>query len=115
MGFLGLVPRESSTGDTRRLGSITKTGNAHARWMMIEVVQHALLPPKVSTQLTVRQRGQPARYKELAWQVQTRLHKRGWHLLHRGLMKSKVTVALAREMTGFIWAVLKEVPVPRDA
>lgn len=115
MGFLGLVPREASTGGSRHLGAITKTGNAHARWMMIEVVQHALLPPKVSTQLTVRQRGQPARYKELSWQVQTRLHKRGWHLLHRGLMKSKVTVALAREMTGFVWALLQQVPVPRDA
>lgn len=110
MGFLGLVPREASSGETRRLGGITKSGNAHARWMMIEVVQHALLPPKVSTQLTERQRDQPDRYKELSWQVQTRLHKRGWHLLQRGVMKAKVSVALAREMTGFVWAMLRQVP-----
>jgi transposase len=74
------------------------------------VVQHALLPPKVSAQLSERQSGQPDRYKELSWQVQTRLHKRGWHLLQRGVMKAKVTMALAREMTGFVWAMLKQVP-----
>lgn len=110
MGFLGLVPLEKTTGNTRRLGAITKQGNAHARWMMIEVAQHALLPPKVSTQLSARQAGQPARYRELAWAVQTRLHKRGWHLLQRGLMRGKVTVALARELTGFVWAMLHLVP-----
>ncbi len=114
MGFLGLVPLEKSTGTTRRVGSITKAGNAHARWMMIEVAQHALLPPKVSTQLSRRQEGQPAAYRELAWQVQTRLHKRDWHLLQRKVMPAKVTVALARELTGFIWAMLKQVPFPQQ-
>jgi transposase len=113
MGFLGLVPLEKTTGTTRRVGAITKAGNAHARWMMIEVAQHALLPPKVSKQLSVRQEGQPVRYRELAWQAQNRLHKRGWHLLQRGLMKGKVTVALARELCGFVWAMLKAVPPPQ--
>lgn len=70
--------------------------------MMIEVTQHALLSPKVSTQLSRRQEGQPTMYRELAWHAQTRLHKRGWHLLQRGLMKGKVTVALARELCGFV-------------
>jgi transposase len=115
MGFLGLVPLEKTTGNTRRIGSITKAGNAHARWMMIEVAQHALLPPKVSTQLSARQEGQPQPYRDLAWQVQTRLHKRGWHLLQRKVMPAKVTVALARELTGFIWAMLKMVPEPKTA
>jgi len=47
MAYLGLVPKENTTGDTRRLGGITKAGNAHARWILIEVIQHAYLPPKV--------------------------------------------------------------------
>lgn len=110
MAFLGLVPREHSSGDTRKLGGITKAGNAHARWILIEAVQHAFLPPKVSSQLSVRQQGQPAAYRELSWKVQTRLHKRGWHLLQRGVMKPKVTVALARELSGFVWALLRQVP-----
>jgi transposase len=114
MAFLGLIPSEKSTGNKRHLGSITKAGNSHARWLLVEVVQHALLPPKVSAQLSVRQEGQPTAYKELSWKVQTRLHKRGWHLMQRGVLKAKITVALAREMAGFIWAMLHLVPQPKS-
>jgi transposase len=113
MAFLGLVPREHTTGDSRKLGSITKTGNAHARWMLAEVVQHAFLPPKVSSHLALRQQGQPAAYRELSWKMQTRLHRRGRHLLGRGVMKPKVTIALAREFCGFLWALLRLVPAPQ--
>jgi transposase len=112
MAFLGLVPREATTGDARRLGSITKAGNVHARWMLIETVQSATKPPKVSAPLAARQEGQPADRRELAWKVQCRLYKRGWHLLNRGVLKPKVTVALAREMAGFVWAMLHLVPAP---
>lgn len=97
MAYLGLVPHERTTGDNRRLGAITKAGNVHARWMLIETVQCALKRPKVSPELTTRQAGQPADRRELAWKAQTRLHKRGWHLLNRGLLKPKITVALARD------------------
>ena len=113
MAYLGLVPTEKSSGKTRRLGGITKAGNAHARWILIEAIQHALLPPKVSSQLSLRQSGQPAGYRELAWKTQVRLHKRGWHLLARGLMKAKVNVALARELCGFVWDLLRQVPEPK--
>jgi len=54
MAFLGLVPHEHTTGSTRRIGAITKAGNGHARWMLIETVQSALFPPKVTAALTVR-------------------------------------------------------------
>lgn len=112
MAFLGLVPKENTTGSTRRLGGITKAGNAHARWILIEAIQHAWLPPKVSAPLSRRQSGQPATYRELSWKIQLRLHKRGWHLLRRGVMKAKVNVALARELAGFVWALLSQVPAP---
>jgi transposase len=113
MAFLGLVPREHSSGQSRHLGGITKAGNAHARWILVEATQHAFLPPKVSAQLTGRQKDQPKPYRELSWKVQTRLYKRGRHLLGRGLMKPKVTVALAREFAGFVWALLRQVPAPQ--
>jgi hypothetical protein len=54
------------------------------------------------------------RVKQLSWKAQTRLHKRGWHLTARGVMKPKVIVALAREMAGFVWAMLHLVPVPKE-
>lgn len=66
----------------------------------------------VSAPLALRQQGQPAAYRELSWKIQVRLHKRGWHLLHRGVMKAKVTVALARELSGFVWDLLRQVPPP---
>ena len=114
MAFLGLVPRENTTGDSRRLGAITKAGNAQARWCLIESIQKVLLPPKVSNQLALRQDGQPALYRELGWKVQLRLHKRGWHLVHRGVMRAKIKVALARELAGFLWDLLRQVPEPKS-
>jgi transposase len=113
MAFLGLVPKENSTGNTRRLGAITKAGNAQARWCLVEAIQKALTPPKVSARLSLRQQGQPALYRELGWKTQVRLHKRGWHLIHRGVMKAKVNVALARELAGFLWDLLRQVPTPQ--
>lgn len=115
MAFLGLVPREETTGNSRHLGAITKAGNGHARWMLIETVQCALNPPKVSAELSKRQVGQPTARRDLSWTTQVRLHKRGRHLLARGLMKPKIIVALAREMAGFVWAMLHLVPVDLSA
>jgi transposase len=106
MAFLGLIPSERSTGATRRQGSITKTGNGHARWMMIEASHSAHLPPKVSAPLSRRQEGQPEIFKSIAWKAQTRLHKRYWQLAARKLMTAKIQIAVARELTGFVWDVL---------
>lgn len=116
MAYLGLVPKEDSTGDHRKLGAITKAGNAQARWILIEAVQHASLPPKVSAQLAQRQEGQPEVYRRIAWKMQNRLHKRHWHLTNRRVMPAKVKVALARELCGFIWDLLRHVPeAPKQA
>jgi transposase len=112
MAFLGLVPQQHTTGPSIRLGAITKAGNPHARWILVEVVQHAYLTPKISRPLSLRQEGQPALYRELAWKAQVRLHHRGWHLLRRGVMKAKVNIALARELVGFVWDLLRHVPEP---
>jgi transposase len=113
MAYLGLVSTEDSTGDSRRQGAITKCGNTHARWFLIECAQHYALPPKVSKELSKRQQHQPARIKQLSWKAQTRLHRRFWALMQRGLCRQKAVTAVARELSGFIWAVMHEVPVPK--
>jgi len=113
MAYLGLVPKENSTGDDRKLGAITKAGNAQARWILIEAVQHAGKTPKVSAPLARRQEGQPENYRRIAWKTQVRLHKRYWHLTCRGVMAGKVKVALARELVGFVWDLLRQVPMPK--
>lgn len=112
MAYLGLVPQENTSDQTRRMGSITKAGNPHVRWILLEIIQHAFLPPRISVDLSHRQEGQSTKYIELAWKAQNRLYKRARQLLQRNKMKAKIQVALAREMAGFVWAILSEVPHP---
>ena len=103
MAYLGLVPSEQSSGGKRYQGSITKTGNGHARWMLIEVAQLYRLPPKVSSTLSKRQEGLSRDVRALSWKAQNRLHRRYARLTLRGLHRNKVVVAVARELAAFIW------------
>lgn len=107
MGYLGLVPSEHSSGESRRQGPITKCGNPHARWMLVESSQHYFHAPKVSRELTLRQQGRPAEVCKVSWRAQHRLHGRATRLLARRLHRNKVVVALARELVGFIWEALR--------
>lgn len=103
MAYLGLVPSEQSSGDKRRQGSITKSGNSHARWMLVEVAWTYRLPPKVSKELSKRQEGLSAAVRDVSWRAQNRLNRRYCRLKLRGLHENKVIIAVARELTGFIW------------
>jgi transposase len=110
MGYLGLVPSESSSGEGRRQGGITKCGNPHARWLLIECSQHYAMPPKVSKELSKRQEGQPASVVKVSWEAQHRLHRRLMRLLARRVHRNKAMVAVARELVAFIWEALRELP-----
>jgi len=103
MGFLGLVPSEETTGTRRRQGGITKCGNSHARWLLIESAQAYRSSPKVSANLSKRQEGQSGAVKELSWRAQNRLSGRYRRLKARGKRENKVIVAVARELCAFIW------------
>ena len=107
MAYLGLVPSEQSSGGKRRQGSITKSGNSHVRWMLVEVAQHYRLPSKVSKELSYRQEGLSREVRAVSWRAQERLHRRFARLTLRGLHHNKVTVAVARELTAFIWELAR--------
>jgi transposase len=107
MAYLGLVPTENTSDEKRRRGRITKTGNAHARWLLIEAAQHYRLSPKVRKELSARQQGLDKDIKACSWKAQTRLHKRMSQLLARGKERNKVTVAVARELCGFLWQIFR--------
>ena len=107
MAFLGLVPGENSSGPRRRQGAITKCGNSHARWMLVECAHHYDKAPKVSVPLSKRQEGQSKEVKELSWRAQNRLHGRFARLAMRQLNRNKVVVAVARELCGFIWELMR--------
>jgi transposase len=103
-GYLGIVPSERTTGEQRRLGGITKAGPTHARRLLIEAAHHCRRTPKVTEQLNRRQRGQDPRVVAVAWRCQRRLHERWVALrLERNKPAAVVSVALARELAGFLW------------
>jgi len=108
MAYLGLVSRESSSGHSRRQGSITKAGNGHARWFLVEAAQQYRLPPKVSKELAPRQEKLSARLKEISWKAQVRLHQKYWAMTLRGKRVQTIQVAVARELVGFVWATARE-------
>lgn len=118
MAYLGLVPAEDSSGSTRKQGPITKCGNSHVRWMLVEVASSYRYAPKVSKELSSRQTGLTGPIKELSWRAQKRLHKRYVKLTMRRLHHNKIKVALARELCSFIWElaqIMQEDPLHRVA
>ena len=110
MAYLGLVPTENTSSDRRRQGRITKCGNPHARWLLVECAQHYAAPPKVSQELSRRQEGQSQAVRAISWRAQHRLHQRYTRLLGRRLHRNKAIVAIARELCGFIWELLRTQP-----
>jgi transposase len=102
--YLGLVPSESSSGERRRQGSITKAGSGHARRLLVEAAHHYSRPPRVSGRLRLRQEGQQAWVIETAWRCQRRLYGRWQRLrVERGKRGGIVIVAIARELSCFCW------------
>jgi len=108
MSYLGLVPSENSTGQTRRQGSITKTGSKHARRLLVEAAWHYRKTPARGITLQRRQDGQSATVIAISWQAQLRLHRLWRRLdLERGKRRTIVAVAVARELAGFCWALAR--------
>ena len=106
MGFTGLVPSEHSSGTKQARGAITKTGNAHIRRVLVESAWHYRHHPFLGRSLQQRQRGAPAAVIQQAWTAQHRLHRRYRRLAARGKPKQLIVTAIARELTGFLWAAL---------
>jgi transposase len=106
MSYLGLTPSEDTSGEKRRQGAITKTGSRHARRLLVEAAWHYRRAPAKGQALRRRQQGQPAQIIEISWQAQRRLHN-VWQRLdsQRGKRRTIVAVAVARELTGFCWAL----------
>lgn len=112
MAFLGLVPSEYSSGSSVRRGGITKAGNPHARRLLAEAAWAYQGVPRIGRQMVYRQEALPKTVCDIAWKAQLRLTSRFRKLVARGKSKPKVATAIARELTGFIWAIAREVPPP---
>ena len=107
MAFLGLVPSEHSTGGRRRLGAITKCGNGHARRALVEAAWAYRHPARIGRRLLDRSEHLPAPIRAIAWKAQMRLAARYRRLAARGKPHQVVITAIARELTGFVWAITR--------
>lgn len=107
MAYLGLTPTEYSSGPRQRRGGITKAGNAFVRRILVEAAWHYRHRPHTGARLRKRRQGQPEWAIALADRAQSRLHRRQHHLInHNGKKSTVATVAVARELGGFIWGAL---------
>lgn len=111
MSYVGLVPREHSSGDRERRGALTKAGNAHVRHVLVQAAWCYRHVPRVGKRQQQRQAGQPALVVAHAWKAQHRLYKR-YHRLQDGHARQIAAVAVARELIGFLWAVMREEAAP---
>jgi transposase len=109
MAFLGLVPRERSTGDTVRRAGLTLAGNRHARRVLVEAAWSYRHPARVSQTLRVRLEGLPKAVRDIAWKAQVRLCGRYRRLSAAGKKLLVVIAAIAREMAAFLWAIGRQV------
>jgi transposase len=111
MDYLGLTPSESSSGERRRQGALTKAGTTHARRVLVEGAWAYRYPATVSRHLQLRLEKQPKAIQDISWKAQVRLCKRYRHLMARGKNVNQVVVAIARELVGFMWAIAQQIPV----
>jgi transposase len=109
--FMGLSPSEYSSGEPRRQGAMTKAGHTHARRVLVEGAWAYRSPAKISRHWPRRLDHQPNVIQDMRWKVHVRRCTRSRRLVARGQHAHVGTVAMARELTGCMWALAKAVPV----
>jgi len=109
--FVGLTPSEHTSGEKRRQGGITKTGNGRARRVLVEGAWAYRYPAKISAHIQRRIDTLPKIAQDIGWKAQVRLCKRYRRLVGRGKHANIVTTAIARELLAFMWAIAKEVKI----
>ena len=112
MGYLGLVPSESSTGDHVKRGGITKAGNRRARRSLVEASWAFRHPPRIGRDKQAKVDAAPEPVREIAWKAQSRLSARYRALSRKGKRPTIVVCAIARELCGFIWAIHRAIVSP---
>ena len=115
MAFLGLVPGEHSSGQRQQRRGITKTGNGHVRRVLVEAAWCYRFPARKTAHLQRRAERTSEEVQAIAWKAQKRLSHRYRHLQSQGKPMAQVCTAVARELTGFIWAIAQQVRNPAQA
>ena len=111
MGYLGLVPKEDSTGDRVKRSGITKAGNTRARTALVEASWSYRHPARIGREKQAKVDAAPEAARAIAWKAQTRLSARFRHLTRKNKRPVVVVTAIARELAGFVWAIGQAVKV----
>ncbi len=106
MGYLGLVPCVYSSGAHRRTGGVTQAGNRHARQVLVESAWCYRFPARQTAYMNRKAEGASAYAQAIAWKAQKRLCGRYRKLIAEGKNQKVVCVAIARELTGFVWDIV---------
>jgi transposase len=115
MAYIGLVPSEHSSGIQRHMGAITRTGDVHARTLLIEAAHCYRFPARIARHKLAAVDAVPEAVRVIAWKAQTRLCQRYRHMMARGKSRQVVVTAIARELAGFVWAIACISPDPPAA
>lgn len=105
MAYVGLIPSEHSSGGKANRGGITKTGNARVRRLLVEAAWCYRFPARRSKHLQKKEEKATKQAQAIAWKAQKRLCDRYRVLLRSGKAQGKIATAIARELSGFVWAI----------
>jgi transposase len=108
MAYLGMVPSEDSSGQRRRQGRITRTGNGHVRRILTESAWNYRFYPRPSRAILKRRESLPPQVVAIAEKAEQRLSRRYRYLIQKGKSSPKAVTAVARELAGFVWAIAQE-------
>ena len=108
MGYPGLVPSEFSSGGSVKRGGITKTGNGHARKVLVEAAWAYRMKPRIGRAMLKRQKDLPDSIRRIAWKEQLRLCAKYRNMTATGKASQVAVTAVARELSGFLWAIAKQ-------
>src|ERR1700733_10747297 len=105
MAYIGLVPSEHSSGTQRHMGAITRTGDVHARTLLIEAAHCYRFPARIARHKLAAVDAVSETVRVIAWKAQTRLCQRYRRMMAKGKPRQVVVTAIARELAGFVWAI----------
>jgi transposase len=111
MRYRGLTPSAYASGERRRQGSSTKTGNPQARRALSEGARASRSPATGSRHRQRRLAKLPTALQESSWQAQVRRCKRYRRLIARGKNAHQVVGAIARDLVACMWAIAQQVPL----
>jgi len=103
--FVGLVPSEHSSGESRSQGPITKAGNTHVRRLLVEAAWHHRIRYRVGKTMLDRWDLAPAEARARGHAGNQRLHTRWVRFTDRGKLPQIANIAIARELAGWCWSL----------